>query len=133
MILRRTICFARASSGCSALLLRAKRHSPYSIDAICIGALWGADRTPPIAMPTKNIAASITAITPSFGGGPSRRICLSKSSWSRRSIFEVPIFVCAKRNATLCKTRHNCRRSAYMRTNIGLPSSSGAFAINPKR
>ena len=52
-------------------------------------------------MPTKNIAAaSITAIAPSFRGGTSLRICLSKSSWSRRSIFEVPIFVHAKRGKT---------------------------------
>jgi hypothetical protein len=48
-------------------------------------------------MPAKNIAASITAITPSFRGGESVRICLFKSSRSRRSIFAVPIFVHRKR------------------------------------
>jgi hypothetical protein len=48
-------------------------------------------------MPTKNIAASITAITPSFRGGENLRICLSNSSWSRLSIFAVPIFVHKKR------------------------------------
>jgi hypothetical protein len=50
---------------------------PYFIDAICIGSLWCGDRTLPRAMPTKNIAANITAITPSFRGGPSLRVCLS--------------------------------------------------------
>jgi hypothetical protein len=92
---------------------RRSARCPYSIDAICIGSLWCADRTLPRAMPTKNIAAIITAITPSFCGGPSLRICLSKSSWSRRSIFEVPIF-------GLCETRQNCRCSTDRRgTNIG--------------
>jgi hypothetical protein len=44
---------------------RASARCPYSIDAICIGSLWCADRTLPRAMPTKNIAAaSITAIAP---------------------------------------------------------------------
>ena len=52
----------------------------YSIDAICVGALWCGDRTLPSVMPTKNIAASIKAITPSCRGGVSLRICLSKSS-----------------------------------------------------
>ena len=37
--------------------------SPYSIDAICMGSLLCSDRTPPRVMPTKNIAASNTAIT----------------------------------------------------------------------
>jgi hypothetical protein len=46
-----------------------------------------------MAMPTKNVAASNTAITPSFCGGLSLRICLSKSSWSRWSILEVPIIL----------------------------------------
>src|SRR6516164_956040 len=54
--------------------------APYSIDAICVGALWCGDRTLPSVMPTKNIAASITAIAPSLLGGVSLRICLSKSS-----------------------------------------------------
>ena len=81
---------------------RASARCPYSIDAICIGSLWCADRTLPRAMPTKNIAAaSITAIAPSFCGGTSLRICLSKSSWSRRSIFEVPIFVSMRNAAKL--------------------------------
>jgi hypothetical protein len=89
------ICFARAASvsGCSAGLL-------YSIDAICVGSLWCGNTTPPMATPTKNIAASITPITPSFRGALSLRICLSKSSSSRRSIFTSPIFVDAKRNKT---------------------------------
>src|SRR6516164_2853231 len=58
----------------------ALRHAAYSIDAICVGALWCGDRTLPSVMPTKNIVASIKAITPSFLGGVSLRICLSKSS-----------------------------------------------------
>src|SRR5262249_48369610 len=58
---------------------------PYSIDAncvdaICVGALWCGVRTLPSVMPTKNIVASITAITPSLLGGVSLRICFSKSS-----------------------------------------------------
>jgi hypothetical protein len=90
----RTICFARAarSAGCSTGL--------YSIDAICVGSLWCGNTTPPMATPTKNIAASITTITPSFRGALSLRICLSKSSFSRRSIFTSPIFIDAKRNKT---------------------------------
>jgi len=55
-----------------------------------MGSLLSGDRALPKAMPTKNIATSITAITPSFRGGESLRICLSKSSWSRRSIFTSP-------------------------------------------
>ena len=62
----------------------------YSTDAICIGSLWCADRVLPRVMPTKNIAASNTTITPSFRGGVSIRICLSKSSWSCRSILMSP-------------------------------------------
>src|SRR5437868_4863505 len=66
-----------------------------------MGSLSCADRTPPRAIPTKNIAANITAIAPSFRSGLSLPICLSKSSWSRRSILRspflfignVPIFV----------------------------------------
>jgi hypothetical protein len=50
-----------------------------------------------MAMPTKNVAAIIRAITPSFCGGDSLLICLSKSSWSYRFIFAVPIFVHRKR------------------------------------
>jgi len=53
-----------------------------------------------MAMPTKNIAASIRAIAPSFRGGLSFRVCLSKSSWSYRFIFEVPKFVHRKRSRT---------------------------------
>jgi hypothetical protein len=53
-----------------------------------------------MAMPTKNIAASITAITPSFRDGERLRICLSKSSWSYRFIFAVPIFVHRKLSKT---------------------------------
>ena len=64
--------------------------SPYSIDAICMGSLSCAESTPPRAIPTKNIAANITAIAPSFRGGLSLPICLSKSSWSRRSILMSP-------------------------------------------
>ena len=91
MILRRTICFARAAgvNGCSSGL--------YSIDAICVSSVWCGNTTPPMAMPTKNIAASITAITPSFRGAVSLPICLSKSSRSYRSIFTSPFFVNAKR------------------------------------
>jgi hypothetical protein len=77
-----------------------RKGSAYSIDAICVGSLWCGDRTLPMAMPTKNIAASITAITPSFRGGERLRICLSKSSRSRRFIFTVPIFVYRKRSKT---------------------------------
>jgi hypothetical protein len=93
----RTICFARAASvsGCSAGLYSI---DAICVDAICVGSLWCADRTLPRVMPTTNITASITAITPSFRGALSLRICLSKSSWSRRSIFTSPIFVDA--NAT---------------------------------
>jgi len=76
-----------------ALLLCPNGTALYSIDAICTGWLWCVDRTPPTPIPTKNNAASNTAIAPSLRGGLSLRICLSKSSWSRRSIFEVPIFV----------------------------------------
>jgi hypothetical protein len=64
--------------------------SPYSIDAICMGSLSCAESTPPRAIPTKNIAANITAIAPSFRGGLSLPICLSKSSWSVRSILMSP-------------------------------------------
>jgi hypothetical protein len=78
-------------------LILVNAEAPYSIDAICVGSLWGSDRTPPMATPTKNIAASNTAITPPFRGGVSLRICLSKSSRSCWSIFDVPIFVRAKR------------------------------------
>src|SRR6516225_10660624 len=53
-----------------------------------------------MAMPTKNIAASIRAIAPLFRGGLSFRVCLSKSSWSYRFIFEVPKFVHRKRSRT---------------------------------
>ena len=95
----RTICFARAarSAGCSAGL--------YSIDAICVGSLWCGNTTPPMATPTKNIAASITTITPSFRGALSIRICLSKSSFSRRSFYRR-------------KTQQNCHRSADRRGTI---------------
>jgi hypothetical protein len=48
-------------------------------------------------MPTKNIAASNTAITPSFRGGPSLRICLSKKFLVASVHFDVPNFVRAKR------------------------------------
>ena len=71
----------------------ALRHAAYSIDAICVGSLSCGDRTLPSVIPTKNITASITPISPSFRGGLSLRICLSKSSSSRRFILEVPIFV----------------------------------------
>jgi len=51
------------------------KRARYSNDAISVGALWCGvwcgDRTPPRAMPTKNIAASITAIAHSFRGGVS--------------------------------------------------------------
>src|SRR6516164_7877733 len=50
------------------------------IVAICIGSLWCTDRRLPTVIPIKNIAATITAIAPSFRGGVSLRICLSKSS-----------------------------------------------------
>jgi hypothetical protein len=70
-----------------------RKGSPYSIDAICVGSLWCGDRTAPMAMPAKNIAASITAITPSFRGGERLRNCLSNSSRSRRFIFTVPIIL----------------------------------------
>jgi hypothetical protein len=69
------------------------KRARYSNDAICVGALWWGDRTLPSVIPTKNITASITAIAPSFRGGLSLRICLSKSSSSRWFILEVPIFV----------------------------------------
>src|SRR5215469_14683284 len=49
-------------------------------------------------MPTKNIPASNTAIAPSFRGGLSLCICLSKSSWSRRSIFTSPFLSERKRD-----------------------------------
>ena len=63
-------------------------------------------------MPSKNIAASIIAIMPSFRGGVSLRICLSKSSQSRRSILRSPF--------CLCETRQNCRCSTDRRgTNVG--------------
>jgi hypothetical protein len=55
-------------------------------------------------MPTKNIAASIIAITPSFRGGVSLRICLSKSSWSRRSILMSPFCPCETRQECRCST-----------------------------
>jgi hypothetical protein len=79
-----------------------RQAAPYSIDAIfidaiCVGALCCGDRTLPSDMPTKNITASKTAITPSFVGGVSLRICLFKSSWSYWFIFAVPIFVHRKR------------------------------------
>jgi hypothetical protein len=62
-------------------------------------------------MPTKNIAASNTAIMPSFRGGLSLRICLSKSSWSRRSILRSPF--------CLCETRQNCRCSTDCAGTLG--------------
>src|SRR5215471_19386860 len=39
-----------------ALLRRTNATAPYSIEAICIGALWCADRTLPGVTPTKNHA-----------------------------------------------------------------------------
>jgi hypothetical protein len=77
-----------------------------------------------MAMPTKNIAASNTAIAPSFGGGVSLRICLSKSSRSCRSIFDVPIFVRAKRDNTVTVPL------TADGTNIGVPLSVGQSAAN---
>jgi len=87
----------------------------YSTNAICIGSLWCADRTLPRVMPTTNIAASNTAIAPSFRGGLSLPTCLSKSSWSYRFIFEVPNFY-------QCVTRQHCHCSTDREgTNIGFP------------
>src|SRR6266436_6584913 len=76
-------------------------------------------------MPTKNIAASITAITPSFQGGLSLRICLSKSSWSRRFIFEVPIL--STRNATKLPPFHtpSRKRIGFLDLKAIIPANGG--------
>jgi hypothetical protein len=76
-------------------------------------------------MPTKNIAASITAITPSFRGGLSLRICLSKSSWSRRFIFEVPIL--STRNATKLPPFHtpSRKRIGFLDLKAIIPANGG--------
>jgi hypothetical protein len=49
-------------------------------------------------MPTKNIAASITIITPSLCGGVSLRICLSKKFPITSVHFLGPHFVHRKRS-----------------------------------
>ncbi len=79
------------------LLRRTKRNSTNPSMRFVSAQVFGSDRTLPRVIPTKNIAASNTTITPSFRGGLSLRICLSKSSWSYRSILMVPNFVRAKR------------------------------------
>ena len=59
-----------------------------SFDAIRIGSLSRAIRTPPRVKPAKKTATSIKIIVPSFRGPRTARSCLSKSSWSRWSILE---------------------------------------------
>ena len=59
-----------------------------SFDAIRIGSLLCAIRMLPRVMPAKNAAMSIKIIVPSFRGGLAARNCLSKSFWSRWSIFD---------------------------------------------
>jgi hypothetical protein len=80
---------------------RARTSPLYSIDAICAGSVSCSDSTPPRVMPTKNITASNIAIAPSFRGALSPRNCLSKSSWSCRSIFASP-----SGNTLLFKIKH---------------------------
>jgi hypothetical protein len=53
-----------------------------------------------MATPTKNIATNIVAITPSFRGAVSVRICLCKSSWSCRSIRRPHLWFHRKRAKT---------------------------------
>jgi hypothetical protein len=62
-----------------------------SCDAVCIRLLVRANRTSPIAIPTKNTAMNPTPIMPPFRGGLrlNPRSCWSKSSWSRWFIFQI--------------------------------------------
>jgi hypothetical protein len=62
-----------------------------SCDAVCIRLLVRANRTSPIAIPTKNTAMNPTPIMPPFRGGLrlNPRSCLFKSSWSRWFIFQI--------------------------------------------
>ena len=83
--------------------------APYSIDVICACLVSCSDSTPPRVTPTKNITANNTAITPSFRGALSLRICLSKSSRSCRSIFYVTNFCRCRTQRN--KTQQNGRRS----------------------
>jgi hypothetical protein len=80
-----------------ALLRRTNPTAVYSTQAICICSLWCGDKTPPTAMPTKNIAASNTAITPPFSGGKSLRICLSKSYGGRQKPHGLAALLFARR------------------------------------
>jgi hypothetical protein len=61
-----------------------------SCEAICISFPWCANRTAPMPRPARNMMVSPTAIMPLFRGGSlTPHNCLSKSFWSRRSIFKV--------------------------------------------
>jgi hypothetical protein len=63
---RRRSSEASSSWGVTLALVRRTTAPAYSIDAICIGSVFSSDSTLPSVMPTKNIAASNTTITPLF-------------------------------------------------------------------
>src|SRR6478735_5468489 len=74
--------------------------APVLFDAIRIGLLSCANRTPPRVMPAKKIATTVKNIPPLFrreGLGP--RSCLSKSSQSRWSMEDLLYGKCPTENA----------------------------------
>ena len=111
-----SICYRGITGGAP---FRREIAVPASFDVTCIGSLPCANTTPPMAMPAKNIAISITTITLSFRGGRSPRSCFSKSSWSRRSISALPENVHIKTSENYLRSA--CRRFAICRV---LPSSA---------
>ena len=85
-----------------------------------------------MVMPSKKIAASIIAIAPSFRGGVGLRICLSKSSQSRRSILRSH-FVYAKRRKTAAVPLSVAERTLGSLIGGLLLTLNDAWAINSKR